>query len=170
MTTRRRYRKRERAASATAPLVPEAEAEALAEPDELPGRSDWVKPLLTGGYVVAFLLLWWVASFSGAALIVYGIVLALAVRLTWWGFGPVGGTPAALRRGLPDKLDPIIIREYRSTHEYQLDSAQLAPWGYRVRTVTESTQRSGCLRIVLIGFLALLWRPAPHIVVTYELR
>lgn len=61
-----------------------------------------------------------------------------------------------------------IVREYRSHADFERDAAKLAADGYSVLTVTESQPRSGCLRIVTLGLFALVWKPKPKLLVTYQ--
>lgn len=62
----------------------------------------------------------------------------------------------------------IRIKEYKDRGEYEKDAPRMAAEGWRVVTVTEQTQRTGCLRMVTLGFFSLIWKPKPHLVVTYQ--
>jgi hypothetical protein len=62
----------------------------------------------------------------------------------------------------------VLVRVYKNQSEYQRDAQRLSVEGWRVVSVTEQEQRSGCIRIVLLWFLALLWKPKPRILVTYN--
>lgn len=58
-----------------------------------------------------------------------------------------------------------MIREYGSRDEFNDDARKLAKQGWRVTSQSERTQRSGCMRLLLIG---LIFPPKPHVVVSYE--
>lgn len=65
----------------------------------------------------------------------------------------------------------VIVREYRSSQEYQKDAGRLAEQGYEVVSTADRPQRSGCMRLLLTGGLGFfLWKPKPVIAVTYRLR
>jgi hypothetical protein len=59
------------------------------------------------------------------------------------------------------------VREYKSRGDFDRDAINAAAHGWRVVSVTEREQRAGCIRIVLLWFLALLWRPKPRLLVAY---
>ena len=59
------------------------------------------------------------------------------------------------------------VREYRSREAFDRDAINASANGWRVVSVTESQQRAGCIRIMLLWFIALLWRPKPRLIVTY---
>lgn len=61
-----------------------------------------------------------------------------------------------------------IVREYKSRQAFERDAEKLAAEGYSVLTVTDSQQRSGCLRMLTLGFLALIWKPKSKLIVTYQ--
>lgn len=62
-----------------------------------------------------------------------------------------------------------LVREYKSADAYANDAKKLARDGWTVQAQTEATQRSGCLRIIMLGGIgALVFKPKPHIVVTYS--
>lgn len=67
-------------------------------------------------------------------------------------------------------LPPIVVREYSSQDAFQADAIKLKARGYDVLSVNERSQNAGCLRIFTLGLLALVVRPKPHIVVTYQQR
>jgi hypothetical protein len=67
-----------------------------------------------------------------------------------------------------DTRKKTAVREYKSRGEMDRDVARAAERGWRVVSATEATQRSGCLRILTITFLALLWKPKPHFLVTFS--
>jgi hypothetical protein len=62
----------------------------------------------------------------------------------------------------------VTIREYRDRAEFDREAKKLARDGWEVQTMTERSQRSGCVRILLTGGLALVFPPKPHLVVTYR--
>ena len=57
---------------------------------------------------------------------------------------------------------------YMTQAEYQRDVAKMANQGYTVVSVIEANQNAGCLRITTIGIFALVVRPKPHFLVTYQ--
>ena len=61
-----------------------------------------------------------------------------------------------------------VVRQYESQEEMDRDIAAASSVGWRVLSVNEMSQRSGCLRICLIGFFALLWKPKSHYIVTFQ--
>ncbi len=63
----------------------------------------------------------------------------------------------------------IEVKRYKKERAYRKDAAMLAGHGWTVVSVTSEQQRSGCLRIILTGGIgALIWKPKPDFVVTYE--
>jgi hypothetical protein len=60
----------------------------------------------------------------------------------------------------------IVIKRYKNEREYQSDAQKMARKGYRVTNVVSENQRSGCMRILLIG---LFFPPRPQLIVTYSL-
>jgi hypothetical protein len=62
-----------------------------------------------------------------------------------------------------------MVREYKSIDDYRADAQKLARNGWNVKSVETIDPRSGCMRIILLGGIgALVFRPKPRIVVTYE--
>lgn len=59
--------------------------------------------------------------------------------------------------------------EYKSRGAMERGNTELARQGYRVQSVTELQQRSGCGRILLLGLFAAVIKPKPHYLVTYTL-
>lgn len=59
------------------------------------------------------------------------------------------------------------VREYRDRKAMDRDIEESAAHGWRVVTVTDLSQRSGCLRMVTLGFFALIWKPKSKLLVTY---
>ena len=57
------------------------------------------------------------------------------------------------------------VKEYKDRAEFDKDAGKMSKDGWRVVSTTERTQRSGCVRILLLGFL---FPPKPHLVVTYQ--
>lgn len=66
-------------------------------------------------------------------------------------------------------MNATIVSEYKNRAAFEKDAAKMAAQGYAVVTVTESQQRSGCMRIVLLNFAALLWKPPARLIVTYQM-
>jgi hypothetical protein len=65
-------------------------------------------------------------------------------------------------------VQQTIVREYKSRQAFEKDAEKLAADGYSVVSVTDSQQRSGCLRMLTLGFFALIWRPKNRLIVTYQ--
>jgi hypothetical protein len=55
-----------------------------------------------------------------------------------------------------------VTREYKSQDALNKDAAAAAAHGWVLASVSQVDQRSGCVRIVLLAFLALLWKPKPR--------
>lgn len=66
------------------------------------------------------------------------------------------------------RTNSVVVREYKNPRAYQRDARRYAERGYTVASTAERGQRPGLIRVVLTGGLALLFRPKPHIVVTYQ--
>jgi hypothetical protein len=65
----------------------------------------------------------------------------------------------------------IRVKEYKSQSEYGYDAQRMAAEGWRVISVVSvapEQQRSGCLRMLVTGFLTLMWKPSSRILVTYS--
>lgn len=60
------------------------------------------------------------------------------------------------------------IVTYHNHKEYERQAPQMAKQGWTVVSVTEERPRSGCLRMIFLGFFALVFHPAPKIIVTYQ--
>lgn len=65
-------------------------------------------------------------------------------------------------------MQNTIVREYKSREAFERDAQKLAAEGYSVVSVTETQPRAGCIRILTLNLLALVWRPKPKLVVTYQ--
>lgn len=63
----------------------------------------------------------------------------------------------------------IVVKRYKSQRRYERDAARMAEKGYKVQSVASQQPRAGLGRIFLLGFFALLFKPKPILVVTYEL-
>lgn len=64
----------------------------------------------------------------------------------------------------------IQVRRYPNERVYQRDAQKWAKRGYRVVSVTSEAPRSGCMRFIMLGGIgALVLRPKPVLVVTYQL-
>lgn len=59
------------------------------------------------------------------------------------------------------------VREYASRGEFEKDAANAAEHGWTVASATEISQRGGCLRFLTLGLFMILFKPKPHILVTY---
>lgn len=66
-------------------------------------------------------------------------------------------------------MNATVVKEYKSRDAFNRDAQVMAAQGYAVVSVTESQQRSGCMRILLLNFAALLWKPPSHLIVTYQM-
>ena len=63
----------------------------------------------------------------------------------------------------------IVVKRYQNEKQYQRDAARWANRGYEVQSVVSEQPRSGCARILAIGFFAMMFKPKPVLVVTYRL-
>lgn len=61
----------------------------------------------------------------------------------------------------------VVVKRYKTEQEYQRDAQKMARQHYTVSHVVSEQRRSGCLRWVLIGPLALIFSPKAQFVVTY---
>ena len=163
MTTRR-YRKWERPATATpSPLT-------LLADEERAGR--W--RLFYRLRVAATLLL--VAAIIITALFVARWSALVIIQPLWWTgivlLWQPWQRPAAgeYERGQPYEGDAELRREYASSAEAQADADWLREIGFVQREAIVRPQVVGIGRLLLIGAFGLLWRPGPHVVVTYERR
>lgn len=63
----------------------------------------------------------------------------------------------------------VEVKRYKSDKAYRTDAPRMAAQGWRVMNVVSEQPRAGCLRIILTGGLgAIIWKPKPQLVVTYE--
>lgn len=63
----------------------------------------------------------------------------------------------------------VEVKRYKTDKAYRQDAARMATQGWRVTNVVSEQPRAGCLRIILTGGLgAIVWKPKPQLVVTYE--
>lgn len=61
------------------------------------------------------------------------------------------------------------IREYKSQGEMERAIRQMNAQGWQAVSTAVKEQRSGCLRVVMLGGIgALIWRPRPHFLVTFS--
>jgi hypothetical protein len=67
----------------------------------------------------------------------------------------------------PSAMPEMMVREYRSTKEYQKSAERLAKQGWTVQSVTERQPRAGCARILFLGLFAGIFRPKSILVVTF---
>lgn len=61
----------------------------------------------------------------------------------------------------------VIVKRYKNERQYQRDAQKMARKGYKVMSAVSEIQRSGCLRILLIG---VLFPPRPQLIVTFSLE
>lgn len=61
-----------------------------------------------------------------------------------------------------------MVREYKDRKAFEKDANKLAKQGWAVVSQSEQTQRSGCGRLLMLGVFAAIWKPKPHIAVTYN--
>lgn len=63
----------------------------------------------------------------------------------------------------------VEVKRYKSDKQYRKDAVVMAQAGWEVASVTSEQQRSGCGRIIMLGGIgALIWKPKPQLVVTYQ--
>lgn len=62
------------------------------------------------------------------------------------------------------------IVEYASHDDFQEEAGAAGVRGWRVVSVIESERRAGCMRFLTLGIFALIWKPKPHLLVTYDRR
>jgi hypothetical protein len=63
----------------------------------------------------------------------------------------------------------IQVKRYKSDKTYRKDASMLTQQGWKVVSATSEQPRAGCLRIILTGGLgAIVWKPKPQTIVTYE--
>lgn len=63
----------------------------------------------------------------------------------------------------------IEVKRYKNEAEYKKDANKMLAKGYEVQSVTSEQPRSGCGRILALGFFAAIFKPKPVLVVTYRL-
>ena len=63
----------------------------------------------------------------------------------------------------------VIIKRYKNEKAFQKDARKLAKKGWAVQTVTSEQPRAGCARWLTIGLFAVIFKPKPELVVTYNL-
>lgn len=68
---------------------------------------------------------------------------------------------------MPNRIETM-SRTYQNQEAYSTDAARLAGQGWRVTNVTEHQPSTGCARGCLLGLFALVWKPKPELIVTYE--
>ena len=63
----------------------------------------------------------------------------------------------------------VEVKRYKTDQAYRKDAGKMAAQGWRVTNVISEQPRAGCMRIILTGGLgAIVWKPKPQLVVTYE--
>lgn len=65
---------------------------------------------------------------------------------------------------------PVVVKRYKSDKEYQKDATKMIGQGYEVANTVSEDQRSGCMRWLMIGPLALIFKPKAKHVITYRLK
>jgi len=68
------------------------------------------------------------------------------------------------------KVGEILVKRYTNERQFERDARELAKRGYVVTDVATRQPRSGLMRIILLGFFALLFKPKSQIIVTYRLN
>lgn len=67
-----------------------------------------------------------------------------------------------------DDAEIQFTREYRNSTIAQRDMAKYAATGLHVMSTTSINQSPGCLRWLLLGWLSLIFKPEPHVLVVYR--
>lgn len=62
----------------------------------------------------------------------------------------------------------VVVRRYKTEREYQRDAGRMVKRGYRVAHVVSEMRNAGCMRWLTIGLFALIFKPSPEFVVTYQ--
>ena len=62
----------------------------------------------------------------------------------------------------------VVVRRYKTEREYQRDAGRMVKRGYRVAHVVSEMRNAGCMRWLTIGLFAIIFRPKPELVVTYQ--
>ncbi len=60
------------------------------------------------------------------------------------------------------------VRRYMGYKPFNRDAHHLARQGWAVVSTIEYKRRSGCVRMILLGFFCLVFPPRPEIIVTYQ--
>jgi hypothetical protein len=60
----------------------------------------------------------------------------------------------------------IVVKRYKNEREYQRDAQKMARKKYKIQSVVSEQQRSGLMRLFLIGFF---FPPKAQLIVTYSL-
>lgn len=103
-----------------------------------------------------------------ATLTLLAFVLGAGAFVGYFGFFREPTPPPFDLRQHVRPTERVLVREYSDREAYENDARQLAGYGYAIRSVVDQQQRSGAVRIATLGFGALLWKPKPRLVVTYE--
>lgn len=67
------------------------------------------------------------------------------------------------------RLKSIVVRTYKSSRSYERDARRMAGRGYKIQSVTSQTRNPGFMRFITLGLFALVFKPRPILVATYEL-
>lgn len=62
----------------------------------------------------------------------------------------------------------VEVIRYRNQKSYQRDANKRAKKGWAVVSVTSEQPRSGCGRVFALGLFAIIFKPKPVLVVTYQ--
>lgn len=60
------------------------------------------------------------------------------------------------------------IKTYKTPKEFQKDQPKMAKQGWQVQNTSSHQPRPGLGRIALLGFGAMVFKPKPQIIVTYQ--
>lgn len=60
------------------------------------------------------------------------------------------------------------VKTYNSTKDYNRDAQRRAEQGWEVSNTAWRQPKSGCMRYLLTGGLALIWKPKEELIVTYR--
>ena len=66
-------------------------------------------------------------------------------------------------------VEKTVMREYKSLKAMQADAEVASSFGWHAGSVTQVPQRSGCMRMIMLGGLgAMIWKPPTRMIVTYR--
>jgi hypothetical protein len=64
----------------------------------------------------------------------------------------------------------VAVCAYRDLDAFYAEAKKYAEIGFFPTTVTNQPQQAGLIRGLLLNLMALVWTPAPIVIVTYEKR